>query len=353
MHFRIAFTTAFCALLFCLFYVSGAHAQGHSIRGKVHDSVGVNVSHVTVTLESGNGAMVNQTVTNNEGDFFFSGLGDTSYVIAISAPDYIPASEHVDFVRTATANDPGETRTVEITLTRKASHVARAGLKFVQNVPQAALDAFEQATKLLSSGHPQEARAALETAIKVFPDYFDARFLLAGELTKQGKLDEAIRQLNEAQQINPRDDRVWYAFGVALQQQGKHAVAARVFAQAADLNPGEPQYALVAQATALIDQAATINPAQSQNNSAERTFALATAEQALARAEQLAGKKLPEVHLQRARLFEKRGDAGAAAGELEKYLRLTPDAKNAPAIRDAIKRLRESSRNSGSKTKPD
>ena len=341
MSCRISVLSAIGCLILCVVSAGAARGQGHTIRGKVQNTSGAHVAHVTVSLESGTGAVVGQTVTNSEGDFFFSGLGNTSYVITISAPDYNPASEHVDFVRTATANDPGETRTVEVTLTPKGSRPARAGLKFAQNVPQAALDAFEQATKLLGSGHAHEAQAALETAIKLFPDYFDARFVLAGELTKQGKLDEAIKQLNEAQRINPRDDRVWYAFGMALQQQGKHAIAARVFAQAAELNPGEPQYALLAQATALIDQAATINPAQSQKNSDERTFALTTAEQALARAEQLSGRKIPEVHLQRARLFEKRGDPSAAAGELEKYLRLAPDAKNAAAIREAIKRLRE------------
>ena len=352
MSFGIPVLTAIGGVVLCLVCVTSSRAQGHTIRGKVQDTSGAHVARVTVSLESGTGAMVNQTVTNNEGDFSFSGLGDTSYVITISAPDYNPASEHVDFVRTASANDPGETRTIEITLIGKGTRSPRAGLKFAQNVPQAALDAFEQATKLLSSGRVQEAQAALETAIKIFPDYFDARFILAGELAKQGKLDEAIKQLNEAQRINPRDDRVWYAFGVALQQQGKYAVAARVFAQAAELNPGEPQYALVAQATALIDQASMINPAKSQSNSAERTFALASAERALTRAEQLSGKKLPEVHLQRARLFEKRGDLAAAAGELEKYLRQAPDAKNASAIRDAIKRLRESTRQSGGKTTP-
>jgi tetratricopeptide (TPR) repeat protein len=294
--------------------------------------------------------MVSQTVTNNEGDFSFNGLGDTSYMITVSAPDYNAAAEHVEFVRTASVNDPGETRTIEITLVGKASRPARAGIKFVQNVPQRALDAFEQGTKLLNNGRAQEARTALEAAIKLFPDYFDARFILASELTKQGKLDEAIKHLNEAQRINPRDDRVWYAFGVALQQQGKYAVAARVFAQAAELNPGGPQYALVAEATALIDEAAAINPATSQANSAERTFALATAEHALTRAEESGGKKLAEIYLQRARLFEKRGDAASAAGELEKYLRQAPDAKNAAAVRDAIKTLRDSGRQHGRKT---
>ena len=65
-----------------------------------------------------------------------------------------------------------------------------------------------------------------------------------------------------------------------------------------------------------------------------------SAEQALVRAEKVGGKKLAEVHLQRARLYEKRGDRARAANELESYLRNSPNVKNAAAIRDAIKTLR-------------
>jgi len=315
-----------------------ARAQGHTIRGKVRNSSGVNMSQITISLESGNGGLINQTVTNNEGDFFFGGLGDTSYVITISAADYNPISERVEFVRNIGPQDPGETRTVEITLVGKSSRSPRAGLIFVQNVPKSALSAFEQATKLLGSGRTQEAQTALESAIRIFPDYCEAHFVLAGELAKQGKLDEAIKHLNEAQRVNPKDDRIWYAFGKALVQQGKYAVAARVFAEAANLNPLEPQYPLM-QGTALIDQGSAID-AKTQQATDARAYCFAEAEKALLRAYERSEKKLAAVHLQLARLYEKRGDRVRAADELEQYLRQTPDAKNADAMRDAIKKLR-------------
>ena len=63
------------------------------------------------------------------------------------------------------------------------------------------------------------------------------------------------------------------------------------------------------------------------------------AETILARAHQVSGKKLAAVHLQLARLYEKRGDRNRAAGELEQYLK-SPEAKNSAAIRDAIRKLR-------------
>ncbi len=315
-----------------------ARAQGHTIRGKVRNSSGVNLPQITISLESGNGGLINQTVTNNEGDFSFGGLSDTSYIITISAPDYNPISERVEFVRNIASQDPGETRTVEISLVKKTSRSPRAGLVFVQNVPKPARDAFELATKLLGSGRSQEAQAMLESAIKIFPDYCEAHFILAGELAKQGKLDDAIKHLNEAQRVNPKDDRIWYAFGKTLMQQHKYSVAARVFAEAANLNPLEPQYPLM-QGTALIDQASAIEASTREATDA-RTYFFAEAEKALLRAYERSDKKLTTVHLQLARLYEKKGDRVHAADELEEYLRKTSDARNADAIRDAIKKLR-------------
>jgi Tfp pilus assembly protein PilF len=342
-------SVSFCFLLLCCFAVDG-YSQGHTIRGKVRNSLGVNLSRVTVNLETGNGAMINQTVTNNEGDFFFGGLSDTSYLVIASIPDYVPTAERIEFVRSVNANEPGETRTIEITLTPKSLRAPRSGLTFVQDVPKAARDAFEQATRLLSGGRRQEGQAALESAIQIFPDYFDARFLLADEFRKQGKIDEAITHLNEAQRINPKDDRVWYTFGGILLLQHKYAVAARVFAEAASLNPREPQYPLM-QGTVLIDQAVALN-ANSKQLIEERTYLFAEAEKALLRSKEASSKKLGAVYLQLARLYEKRGDRNRAADELERYLSQTSDEKNASSIRDAIKTLRSTTINKGPNAKP-
>ncbi|HYG10242.1 MAG TPA: tetratricopeptide repeat protein [Pyrinomonadaceae bacterium] len=341
MNFRISAPAA-CVLLALSFTCAAADAlaQGHSIRGKIRTSSGTSVPRVTVSLESGNGALIDQTVANNEGDFFFGNLSDSSYLVTISSPDYQPVSERVEFVRSVSPGEQGETRTIEITLTGRGglSRPPRAGLNFVQNVPKAARDAYELSLKLSKEGRAPESLAALREAIKIFPDYFDARFLLASEHVKQGKLPDAITELNEAQRINPKDDRVWHAFGVVLMQQRKFAVAARIFAEAARLSPADPQYRLLA-GTALIEQAALLNPSQTE----ERNYAFAEAEKSLARAYELSDRKLAAVHLQLARLHEKRGDPARAADALEQYLRQTPDPKNADAIREAIKTLRAAS----------
>ncbi len=91
-----------------------------------------------------------------------------------------------------------------------------------------------------------------------------------------------------------------------LVRQRKYAVAARVFAEAANLNPLEPQYFFL-QGVALIDQSGNIETKEKETNDT-RNYFLAEAEKVLLRAYEVSGKKLALVHLQLARVYEKKGD---------------------------------------------
>jgi len=325
-----------------------AFAQGNMLRGKVRNTAGRAMPQVLVELQSGNGQMIHQVVTNNEGDFFFPTLTDTTYIVVISLPDYQPVNERVEFVKHTSPEQPGETRYVELTLAAKGggAPVKSSRPVFAQNVPQAARDAFDRAIKLSreSQSKPSatpmqavtslQAVAALQEAIKLFPDYFDAHFALANEWMKDGKLNDAIAELEKARQINPRDDRVYQVFGMALSQQKKFMVAAAVFGEAARLNPTDPQILLL-RATALIDHASTLDPSKP-----DREQSFAEAQKSLAKAFEMSGRKLSTTHLQMARIYEKKGERAKAADELEQYLRETPDAKNAAAIREGARKLR-------------
>jgi len=299
------------------------------------------VPQVLVQLETGNGQPINQTVTNNEGDFIFAGLPETSYIIVISSADFNVVNEHVEFVRTVTPDSVGEQRTIEVTLVPKAAPSIVPSNRVVsgQNVSKAASAALERAMKFSKDNKTKEAAGAFREAIKAYPDYFDAHLLLAAELIKQGQLDDSIAEFEQARRINPKDDRVYLGFGQVLVRQKKYALASQVFAQAGELNPTDPNIPL-ARAEALIEHAAVINPSTSSEAAAEREKAFALAEKDLERAFELSGKKLAMVHLQLARLYEKKGDRGRAADELELYLKMAPDDKKADRIRAAIKTLR-------------
>jgi len=327
------------AFIVMLAYCGSALAQGHIIRGKLRNSAGVNIARTSVVLER-NGAMVEQTVTNNEGDFTFSGLTDTSYTVVVSAVDYNPATESVEFVRATASDQPGELRTVEITLVARGGvRPPRAGINFVQDVPAPALAAYEGGLKLARENRIAEAIAAYENAVKLFPAYFNAHLNLANEYARQGKLQEAITNLEAARVTNPKDDRVYDLFARVMMQQRKYSVAARIYAEATRLNPAETQY-LLARGTALIEQVVVIDGAPSTAAADERSFALAEAERILMQAVKQ-NEKLADVHLQLARVYEKKGERARAAEQLERYLRKAPNAKNAEQIKAAIKKLRQ------------
>ena len=321
--------------------VTSAWAQGNSIRGKVRNSSGRNMPRVIVQIETGNGSPINTTVTNNEGDFQFSGLSETSYIVIVEAPDHNRASEHVDFVRNVGPDAPGENRTVEIILIPKAGPPIPSNRTISgQNVPKAAREALDRAVKLAKENKSQEAVAAMQEAIAAYPQYFDAHLIFAGELLKQGRLDEAIAEFDQARKINSKDDRVYVGFGQILMIQKKYALAARVLGEAARLNPTDPGIPLM-RAGALIEHASAINPSASKEAAAERDTAFSMAEKDLATAFDLSGKKLAAVHLQAARLCEKKGDRARAANELELYLKMSPDDKKADQYKAAIKTLRQ------------
>jgi tetratricopeptide (TPR) repeat protein len=330
-------------LLTLLLHGTAASAQqGHSIRGKVRDASGNVVPRLIVDLQNGSGAGVGQTTTGTEGDFAFTGLTDSSYTVSVRSPDHELAAESVEFVSRVDANTPGETRTVELTIKPRADLTPRPApgrAALAQSVPARARDAFERGMRLAREAKPAEAQAAVREAVAAFPDYFDARFWLANELARTGRLDDAVQHLEVARRVSPSDDRVYLAFGNLLMLKKNYAVAAAVFAEAARLNPTSPQ-PLLQRGMALVEYAARIDPAASKRAAAERASALDDAEKALSEALRLSGRKLGAARLQLARVYEKRGDRARAAGELEQYLRDNPSAPNAPAIREAVKTLR-------------
>lgn len=338
-------TLALLALLslFGLSLSATARQQGNSIRGKVSNSAGKHMSQIMVEIETGNGQLVETTVTNGEGDFSVSGLTGTSYIIVIRQMDYEPVSEHVEFINSAGAEDAGERRAVQITMVPKGG-AAAAGIPPnrtvpAQTLPKGAREALDRAMKLAKENKPAETITALQEAIKAYPEYFEAHLLLGGEYLKTERLSDAIAEFEQARKINPKDDRVYRGFGQVLMIQKKYALASQVLAEAARLNPADPGILLM-RATALIEHAIAINPSASKEAASERESALGMAEKSLTQAFELSGKKLAAVRFQMARVYERKGDRARAADELEQYLKMAPDDKKADAIRSAIKSLR-------------
>jgi tetratricopeptide (TPR) repeat protein len=317
----VSVATVLCVLV--LFTLAlGQSVTGNTIKGKIHTQFGRPIANAHIELQTGTGALVTQTVTNNEGDYAFYGLAGASFVLVINDPDYQPLSERVEFTRTA-LDRPGEIQRVDLTIVSKTvSRSARAGVVFQQDVAAPALKAYQQGVKLLAERKSDQGIVALREAIKEFANYFDAHLALGVEMLRLRKHSEAIEEFERARSINPKDSRPYYTFGLALYEQKKFAVAASIFEAVSRLDPSNAEAQLM-RGAALIE-----------------TGDLDQAEAALKTADRMSEHKLAMAHIHLARLYEKRGDRRRAADQLEIYLRERPDAENAAAIRDAIKRMR-------------
>lgn len=318
----ICLLAALGTLVLTVIIVEGQSSDGNVLVGKVRSNSGQPIANVIVQLESGNGVIVGQTVTSNEGDYAFGSLTGASFVLVVNDVQHEPFAERVEFSRQGTTR-PGEMLRADITLAPKSrTAAARAGVIFRQDVPEAALKAYQRGLKLLSELKATEGIAALDEATRLFPSYFDAHFALGLEMFRLHRYDDSIKELEKARIVNPRDSRLYHTFGLVLYEQKKYAMAIRVFQECEKLDPRNAEARLM-RATALID-----------------TGQLDEAESELKDADRLSSRKLVLVHIQLARLYEKRGESGRAADELERYLRQNPNAENAPAIREAVKKLR-------------
>lgn len=121
-----------------------------------------------------------------------------------------------------------------------------------------------------------------------------------------------------------------------MAQQKKFTVAEYAFRQAIERDPLNAQ-SHFSRGLALVELAVSADDEH-------RRGQLNEAERELRKALELSNQKLAAAWLHLGRAYELRGDRKAAASALETYLKLQPDDKNAPAIREAIVKLKTEKR---------
>ncbi|HJZ66826.1 MAG TPA: tetratricopeptide repeat protein [Blastocatellia bacterium] len=204
----------------------------------------------------------------------------------------------------------------------------------MQEVPKPARVAYSKGIAKLREGKSEEGIASLREAIVEFEDYFDAHFALGSEYYRIGKDAEALEALERARKINDRESAVYYVFGMVMLRQQKFRTAEYAFGRAAEFNDAHVG-AHFNHAVMLIELAVRVaDPGEKGKN-------LAAADRELDRSWELSNKRLSSVYLQRARIYQERGDREAAARELENYLKAEPGIRNASSIKEAIRKLRE------------
>ena len=310
-----------------------AAAQNGTVRGKVRTAAGATLTNVIVELWQ-TGARTTQVVTTNDGDFQFTNVSHANYEIVVNHPGFHPATERVSFT-SADSEGRHEIISIEIRLRPLTSApAAPPGVVFAQEVPFNARLAFETALLRLKTNKPDEAIAKLKEAIGFFPGYFNARFTLASELGKRNQVQPALEELEHARRINDRDPRVYRLFGLLMAGQRKFVVAEFAFREAIARDPAHAQ-TYHSRAVVLIEMAAA------EKDVKQRKQYLDDAERDLNKSLALSEGKIAAAHLQLAKIHDLRGDKRLAIRQLENFLKTQPNAPNAPAVREALAKLRK------------
>src|SRR5438128_1740921 len=176
-------------LLFACF--SLADGQGaHTLQGRVIAPDGIpptNPVKITLTF---NGRPIYEVFTDLSGRYSFTGISKGTYQLTAEGDSQTFETTSVYAEVSAFGSAP-QLFTQDIQLRPLAGkRTPRPGVVnvFTQDVPKAAREARERASKLAGEGKPEAAIEKLNEAVKIFPDYFDAHLLLGNQFLKSGRL---------------------------------------------------------------------------------------------------------------------------------------------------------------------
>jgi Tfp pilus assembly protein PilF len=294
---------------------------GGAITGMVLSATGERFSrHVSVRLRSmAQGDRV--TTTDDKGNFVFRGVPKGDYVVVIDKEEgFEPFSQNVSI--SPFSGDPY----LNIRLRLKGADQAESGVINAElvNVPKDALTSYQKALQSAQAKKNTEAIAQLKQAIAEYPDFMLAYNELGVQYLAVGDLTKAEESLNSALKLKPDAFEPLMNYGITLVRLNRFAEA-------------------VPQLRAAIkqkEQSAVGHFYLGRALAYQQRYDDAIVE--LNRALQLGGEELKEGHRYLAAIYNQKGDKQRAISELETYLKLAPNSKDADHLRELIRDLRNS-----------
>jgi tetratricopeptide (TPR) repeat protein len=182
--------------------------QPIEVAGQVRIAdLGEPAQNISVRLERFSGGIVDEMPTDNQGRFRFAGLQRGYYTVVINAEGFEPVRQHADLQMLFRAY-------LMFELTRiKANHPDNSLVVIDARVPQSARDEFAKARLALLGKNPENAVTHLERAVLLYPEFFEAHFLLGTTHMKLRQWAKAESTLNRALQIKPDNSPAMLSLG--------------------------------------------------------------------------------------------------------------------------------------------
>lgn len=279
------------------------------------------VENVIVRIETYSGALVDQGVADSLGRFRFTRLRPGQYRVFATAAGLISLPQSVDLSRAS----PRIHVLLQLSQDSPIFRAGGAGRSGVVDarVPVEAQAALEKGRTTLADKKLGEAINHIQRAIRIYPDYYDAHFLLGKLYTDGNQLEMAERALGQAVKINPKAIIAMASLGEVYRRQKKYVEGQKVLEEALKLD----------------------------NNSWESNFTLGRihweskdivkAGQYVARSIELQ-PNVAEAHLLAGNIFIRAGLPVNALVEYEEYLRLAPNGEFYAQTQVLVDKLKKS-----------
>ncbi len=324
----------FVSILLSIFLASIALAQ-NSISGIVFDPQNQPVTDIEVELLDSFERLIGARKTNGSGFYTFQRLRAGIYYLQVR-----PGS--TNFTESKTRIDLGDLnaiggvdqKQVDLRLEIKSRGTGKNvnAVVFVQNIPEDALEHFENGVRHLKKNRIEEGETELREAVRIFPEYFLALEQLGDIGLETKRFDMAEVAYFRAVSVNPRCFGCYFNLGIAQNNLGKKAEAAANLEKANEIDPG------------------SINSHLLLGIVLRGLGRFDVAETALLKAKELGSNKEPDVNWQLAELYYfNLNKPEMAIPELESYLKnlsaeeKRKNSRKVDTIKQLIKKIRSES----------
>ena len=335
------FAVSFATVLLTLGAIlpGGSFIQGrNAIEGRITTPDNKSLENVRVFLLSDTYGQRGQTYTDGSGRYHFRNLGAGNYYVQVepAGTGYERQSQRIE----VNPYDPSGSGGAEIfrldfvlkpekpikpngTMGENVAPGADS-VVFLQDVPAAAKEAYQQGAQSLKKEDLKMAEVGLTHAIELFPDYYDALEMLGSEYVKHAFYDSAVPLLAHAVEINKNAWHSFYGLGVALIELGKRKEGIDALRQSVALNPKSIN--------------ATMRLGLELEKEGQYTD---EAIKLLSNVTRMAGKRLPDAYLALASLYSRNKQYREEADALQEFLQASPTSEQREQIKRKIEELRQ------------
>ncbi len=313
-------------LLISLFALQarGQVHTGNTITGFVFDPQRRPIAQVYVELIDDVNSILQRMRTDGSGRFVFRGVSHGRFQVRVLALGTIYEDQTQEVETSGRPSRDTIQKDFYLRL-RKSDSVSAPGTIFAQETPEEAKTIYQRAVADLDRNRLEDGVAGLESALKIFPDYYLALERLGLIHLTQQKYERAVGVFGKAVVVNPRSFNGWYGLSVSHYALKKSDAAVEAAQKAVTLNSNS--------ADALLALGVSLRQAKRYEE----------AEKPLKQADKITKGLNPDVHWHLALLYAKNLNRFSdAADELELYLKTTPDTSQTENIKKLIKQYRES-----------